>query len=91
MHFNDFTVRTFAVFIPLVKVKQSFGSIRGVWDTSFDVIETKDIVDIVGIWHGITSQQIYMIRKHPGLALLSPLELGTDPNDMPGDDEGGEI
>lgn len=45
-------------------------------------MEASNILSIVGIWAAEASKNVYILRKHPGLKLLSPYEAGKE-----GDDE----
>ena len=45
-------------------------TIRGQsWSAAFYAIKVSSVLDIVGIWE--YSKHIYMLRKHPGLVMLS--------------------
>jgi hypothetical protein len=45
---------------------------RGIWKKEVDVMPVSAIHSVVGIWSG--QQYVYILRKHPGLALLSAEE-----------------
>ncbi|KIM45730.1 hypothetical protein M413DRAFT_66195 [Hebeloma cylindrosporum] len=74
---NDVTKRL-VVYHQLVNVKQPLGQVRGQWDRdTIHAVEISAIVDIVGIWEpGNESKNVYVLRKHPAIALLSREELG---------------
>lgn len=92
IHYPDKAVQpeTLVVYVPLISERQTLGQIRGTWSTNIACINIKHIVDIVGIWEGIVTNKVYMIRKHPALALLNAIELGNDLSEgsMNEDDEG---
>jgi len=71
-------------------MKQTLGQLRGKWDRSgIHATEITTIVDIVGIWEPKNeSGHVYILRKHPAIALLSSDELGkdSDVNEQHGDD-----
>lgn len=66
------------VYWPLEKVERSLNFIRGVWNRQFlKAANVVNILNIVGIWTASeTSQCSYILRKHPGLAMLSTEESG---------------
>ena len=48
-----------------------------------EVIAASRILDIIGIWSSpecpaASSRDIYPLRKHPGLSMLTPKESGKD-------------
>jgi len=65
------------VYWPLEQVEHTLNFPRGVWNTKTPkVANVCDILSIVGIWTSETSKRTYILRKHPGLALLSMEESG---------------
>lgn len=40
------------------------------------VLECRHIQDVIGIWKAPLSRFVYMIRKHPGLSMLTEEERG---------------
>lgn len=72
-----------AIYAPLLKLNHSLNcTIQGSWPTASDmrVIECKHIHSIVGIW-AAPSKRVYVLRKHPGLGMLSEDELGRGSKD----------
>ena len=73
-------------------MKQPLGQLRGKWDrNTIHATEISAIVDIVGIWEPGNlneSKNVYVLRKHPAIALLSPEELGKD-SEVDGNEELG--
>ena len=66
------------VYWPLEKLERSLNVPRGVWNRqTLKVANVVNILNIVGIWTASeTSQRSYILRKHPGLAMLSTEESG---------------
>lgn len=71
------------VYWPLEKVECSLNFPRGVWNRQIlKVANVVNILNIVGIWTASeTSQCSYILRKHPGLAMLSTEECGIATQD----------
>ncbi|TEB24831.1 hypothetical protein FA13DRAFT_1906043 [Coprinellus micaceus] len=71
-----------AVYRPLVDVCQPLKTvIQGRWPSAsakvkIAAVEVESICTIVGIWAAPQSENIYILRKHPGLLMLTPLERG---------------
>jgi hypothetical protein len=75
----DGCTHIYAVYHALVERDEIFSLYpRGRWDPSFRAVNSVWIRDIVGTWKlkGADSPRTYVLRKHPGLALLTPEELG---------------
>lgn len=66
------------IYTPLGQLERILNIPRGQWSTNLAVINTADILDIVGIWVAETSKKVYILRKHPGLAMLSAEECGIE-------------
>lgn len=63
-----------------MNIETVLGTIRGhPWSDSVHVLQTSDIIDIVGIWD--ETSNIYILQKHPALDLLTPEECGRDGED----------
>lgn len=78
--------RKLALYTPLQEVKKIFHIPRGKWNPQApEVLEITAIKSLVGIWVGVLSKEIYILRKHPGLQLLTQEECGLDPEEL--DDE----
>ncbi|PPQ98490.1 hypothetical protein CVT26_013891 [Gymnopilus dilepis] len=45
---------------------------------SLEVADVKEIQALVGIWKGVKTKKIYILRKHPALAMLNEEERGID-------------
>jgi hypothetical protein len=52
--------------------QQILGTWRGIWKKEVDVMPVSVIHSVIGIWEG--EKNVYILRKHPGLALLSAEE-----------------
>jgi hypothetical protein len=77
------------IYTPLINVQQVLRTqIRGKWEspTILKVIEASHILDLVGIWSAEASKNIYVLRKHPGLAMLSAVECGKEDEGNNADD-----
>ncbi|KJA26463.1 hypothetical protein HYPSUDRAFT_132751 [Hypholoma sublateritium FD-334 SS-4] len=72
-----------AVYTPLQEIKKIFHIPRGKWnpDTPM-VLEVSSIQSLVGIWVGILSKEVYILRKHPGLQLLTQEEHGLESEEL---------
>ena len=66
------------VYRPLEGLEHSLNVPRGYWNRiTPKVANVVDILNIVGIWTASeTSERSYILRKHPGLAMLSTEESG---------------
>jgi hypothetical protein len=64
------------VYHPLVNCQSIFGKWRGTWSKSIEVLPTSTICSIVGIWTYF--DKVYVLRKHPGLTMLSEEENGQE-------------
>ena len=42
------------------------------------VLKVSSIQSLVGIWVGVLSKEVYILRKHPGLQLLTQEERGLE-------------
>jgi len=71
------------VYWPLEELECSLNVPRGVWNRqTLKVANVVNILNIVGIWTASeTSQRSYILRKHPGLAMLSTEESGIPTED----------
>jgi len=83
------TKQTMVVYNPLTNVTQPLGQIRGKWDRSLiHALDLSSIIDIVGIWEA--KSNVYILRKHPALAMLSAEELGKVEEGNTGEDTEGD-
>jgi hypothetical protein len=85
---TDEQTEVYAVYSPLINRETPLGCIRGKWDASTPkAINGRHIRDIVGIWSAPSvSHRVYILRKHPGLSLLSPEETGVANLDIGGEE-----
>ena len=73
----------FVIYKPLVKVKLTLNCLEGEWEEGIMLaLHASDIISLVGIWTG--KKSVWILRKHPGLAILSPEECAIEVS------EGGE-
>src|SRR6201996_1425714 len=73
------TDTSLVVYHPLIEHYKLFGRWCGKWSSTVDVLETSTIVSLIGIW--AYSDHVHILRKHPGLALLTSDESGIDSED----------
>lgn len=76
------------VYRPLVELHQVLRRWQGTWAAHIATAKVSSIDAIVGIWEGPRTKKVHIIRKHPGLDLLSDVELG---NQSEGDFEGDDL
>ena len=63
----------YIVFRKLEGVESIASTIQGQsWSDTLHAIKVSSVLDVVGIWE--YSKHIYMLRKHPGLAMLNKEE-----------------
>jgi hypothetical protein len=70
-----------AVYTPLRQLKHSAKcSVQGTWPTEalIRIIDCRHIHQLVGIWASPLSDRVYVLRKHPGLGMLTEGEKGSD-------------
>ncbi|KAF9531569.1 hypothetical protein CPB83DRAFT_915758 [Crepidotus variabilis] len=72
--------KTLVVYTPLCSVKTIFRIPRGSWglDGSEKVLDVLCICNLVGIWVGVNTREVYILRKHPGLDYLTTEERGVE-------------
>jgi Transposase family tnp2 len=73
------TKQLVVIYYPLNNCEQVLKKWRGVWSEKMEVLPASAILSIVGIWSN--QSKVYILRKHPGLALLSEEERGTEPGE----------
>jgi len=83
------------VYWKLERLERLLNVPRGVWNRHTPMVaNVVDILNIVGIWTAPseTSGRTYILRKHPGLAMLSKEEAGISAPDgeMAVDGEGSQ-
>ena len=74
--------KVFYVVYKRLKKVQSIAqcTIRGQsWSAELHAMKVSSVLDIVGIWK--YSEHIYLLRRHPGLAMLSIEERGEEDSD----------
>jgi hypothetical protein len=65
------------VFKGLLNQSITLGACRGTqWSNDIRIAKVSTILDIVGIWNSPINKHIYILRKHPGLSLLTAEERG---------------
>ena len=64
------------VYHPLIERHKLHGRWYGKWSSSVYVLETSAIVSLIGIW--VFNDHVHILRKHPGLNLLTLDECGID-------------
>lgn len=77
------------VFSQLNQTENILGvSLRGKWGLDLHVAKISTIKDIVGTWSYPGKLHVYILRKHPGLDLLSALEAGRGGEGEDSDEDG---
>ena len=65
----------------LTKLEKILGAWRGTWSSNLTVLKSTDITNKAFIWKMDTpNANIWGLRKHPGLAMLSATEVGEIEN-----------
>ena len=67
------------VYRSLIERRKLFGRWQGKWAPTLYVLETSAIVGLIGIW--TYKNNVHILRKHPGLTLLTLEESGKDSED----------
>lgn len=83
----DADAELLVVYRPLVELHQVLRRWQGTWAAEIATARVSSIEAIVGIWEGIRTKKIHVLRKHPGLDLLSDTERG---NQLEGEFEGDD-
>ena len=68
------------IYYPLSNCEQVLKKWRGVWSDKIEVLPASTIHSIVGIWP--YEPRVYILRKHPGLNLLSEEECGKEQEEV---------
>lgn len=63
------------VYHPIIQKQKQLTVWRGCWSQEIRVLPVKKITGLIGIW--CNKRRVYILRKHPGLAWLSPEDLGN--------------
>ncbi|KAH6876971.1 hypothetical protein BKA70DRAFT_1127754 [Coprinopsis sp. MPI-PUGE-AT-0042] len=74
-----------AIYTPLIQLQYSADcAVQGAWpeEPRIQVIECKHIRCVVGIWASPLSDRVYVLRKHPGLSMLTVGEKGNDTQEI---------
>lgn len=79
----------FVVYLPLVEQRMQYRRWQGKWGKTVEVARTSSIVALVGIWVGPSSQDVFILRKHPGLDLLNEAERGLTSGEASEEDSQG--
>jgi hypothetical protein len=61
------------VFQQLQQVEKELCTLRGIWveNGELGVFPISKVVDVVGIWESDKSNWVYILRKHPGVDVLT--------------------
>lgn len=73
----DAEAELLVVYRPIVEMQQVLRRWRGTWSDSIGTARVSSIQAIVGIWAGPRTNKVHVLRKHPGLDLLSEMERGN--------------
>lgn len=66
------------VYRPFVELQFNWGAWKGTWSDNIKVGPISTMKDIIGIWCPNSKPDVYILRKHPGLARLKPEESGAE-------------
>lgn len=67
------------VYTPLCNLNTALNVQRGDWASgTLQIADTREIRALIGIWEGFNTKKIYILRKHPGLEMLSEEESGIE-------------
>lgn len=69
------------VYRPLVDLCQNLRQWKGIWGAQVVTARVSSVQGLVGVWRGIRTKNIHILRKHPGLELLSNMERGNGAED----------
>jgi hypothetical protein len=70
----------FSIYKPLVNVRSTLNCLEGDWEEqAMLALNASDIISLVGIWAG--KKSVWILRKHPGLAMLTPEECRAEVSD----------
>ena len=72
---------SFVVYHSLIERQKQFGRWYGKWAPTLYVLETSAIVGLIGIW--TYNNNVHILRRHPGLTLLTPEESGIVDSEDP--------
>ena len=60
----------------LMDLTCELGAWKGIWSPNLCVLDAQNITDKVAIWQmNTTGAKIWILKKHPGLAMLNPDEV----------------
>ena len=79
------TQQLLVVYHPLVQLQQVFKKWRGIWSKEIHVLPAATLCSVIGVWQQFA--RAYVLRKHPGMAMLSAEECGKDTDDDDDDDD----
>lgn len=65
------------VYHPITAPHQVLRRWQGTWSDSICTARVSSINAVVGIWNGPRTKQVHILRKHPGLAMLSNTDRGN--------------
>jgi len=82
------TQQLLVVYHPLVQLQQVFKKWRGIWSKEIHVLPAATLCSVIGVWQQFA--RAYVLRKHPGMAMLSAEGCGKDTNDDDDDDDDDE-
>ena len=79
------TKELLVVYSPVINCEQVLKKWRGVWSDKIEVLSVLKIHSMVGIWP--YKSRVYILRKHPGLSLLSEEECGKEQEEAEEEEE----
>ncbi|KAI0050435.1 hypothetical protein FA95DRAFT_1487309 [Auriscalpium vulgare] len=83
------TAHKLVVFYPIINLKKSFNRWKGNWSPTIQVCSVSQILHMVGVIE--YKDRVHILRKHPGLSMLTPEELGIVESSVDVDTEPDDI
>lgn len=66
------------VYRPIINLQQVLLRWQGTWAEEIATARALSIEAVVGIWEGIRTKKVHILRKHPGMDLLTSTERGDE-------------
>jgi hypothetical protein len=75
------------VYQPFAEVRYILCSVQGKQSKNIEVLPLSSLCYLIGIFRVDVSEKVYILRKHPRLALLSEADKGIEIDEVDDDDE----
>ena len=73
----------FVVYQPVIGLKKVLHRWQGTWSRTICAARVSSISGVIGIWVGPQTETVHILRKHPGIDLLSEAERGNEDEEAP--------